>query len=405
MTRATARPVILVAHPSAELYGSDRVLIDTVRALVDDGFDVVVTAPTDGPLLPLLRDVGARVVYCPTPVLRKSALRPAGIVRLLFDVARGLVRGAGLLCRERPRAVWVNTVTIPLWLPLAKLLRVPTICHVHEGESSASALLRVAITVPLHFADRVIANSRFSADVLGRTSLAIGRRVQVIYNSVPGPAHRTKARAQLEAPIRVVYVGRLSPRKGVDIAIDAVSLLRDRGVTAHLDLVGAVFPGYEWYEQQLRDQVRSAGLTESVRFHGFVSNVWDIVESGDVVLVPSRRDEPFGNTAVEAVLCGRPVVASATSGLLEATSGYASATLIPPDNADELAAAVIDVASRWSDLREKAWADIALAEARHSPAAYRSAIADVVNTLRGPHERHAGSAEGRHRRADLSAAG
>jgi glycosyltransferase involved in cell wall biosynthesis len=176
-------------------------------------------------------------------------------------------------------------------------------------------------------------------------------------------------------------------------------------VTAHLDLVGAVFPGYEWYEQQLRDQVHTAGLADSVRFHGFVSNVWDIVESGDVVLVPSRRDEPFGNTAVEAVLCGRPVVASATSGLLEATSGYSSATLIPPDNADELAAAVSDVASRWSDLREKAWADIALAEARHSPAAYRSAIADVVNTLRGPHERHAESDEGRHRRADLSAAG
>jgi glycosyltransferase involved in cell wall biosynthesis len=403
MTRVMGRPVILVAHPSAELYGSDRVLIDTVRALADGGYDVIVTVPVDGPLLPLLRDVGARVVFCPTPVLRKSALRPAGLVRLLSDVVRGLARGGAILVRERPSAVWVNTVTIPLWLLMAKAVRVGTICHVHEGESSASRALRLAITLPLHFADRIVANSKFSTDVLRASSERIGRRVEVVYNGVPGPTRRSKARAVLDGPVRLVYVGRLSPRKGVDVAVSALAILRDQGVPARLDLVGAVFPGYEWYERQLGEQVSRAGLVDAVRFHGFLSNIWDFMESGDVVVVPSRRDEPFGNTAVEAVLGGRPVIASATSGLLEATSGYACAKLVPPDDPDALAAAVKEVVSLWPGLRDAAWSDIALAEAKHSPAVYRNAIADVVNSLRGQDEFHAGPAQGHGRRTDVPA--
>lgn len=402
MKRAAPRRTVLVAHPSAELYGSDRVLLESVSALVGDGCDVLVAIPSPGPLVPLLEERGARVVICSTPVLRKSSLRPAGLIRLVGGTIVGAGRAAAILARERPQLVYVNTLTIPLWLAMAKLARVPTLCHVHEGESGASRALRTALSLPLHLADQVIANSAFSVAVLASAAPRIARRTRVVYNGVAHPPHRRMARRLQIAPIRLVYVGRLSPRKGVDVAIAAVRLLRERGVEVRLDLVGAVFAGYEWYETELRELVTDAGLTGVVRFHGFQDSVWRFIDAGDIVLVPSRLDEPFGNTAVEAVLRARPVIASATSGLLEATKGYDCASLVDAGDPAALAHAVEAIAANWAEVREAAWADGVRAEARHAPAVYRAEIAAVARKMwrrNDPGSRH----EGHRGRADLQA--
>ena len=60
-------------------------------------------------------------------------------------------------------------------------------------------------------------------------------------------------------------------------------------------------------------------------FSGFTDDVWAHLAAADLVLVPSQGDEPFGNTAVEAMLAARPVVVSSSSGLDEAVAGYGSA--------------------------------------------------------------------------------
>ncbi len=376
----SARRTVLVAHPSSELYGSDRVLLETVSALAEDGWDVLVTVPDDGPLLAELVARGARVRRCIAPVVRKSALRPRGMALFLGRAARGLVGGVRVLREERPALLFVNTVTIPLWIGLGRLMRVPVVVHVHEGESSASPVLRRILAAPLLLADAIVANSRFSVSVLEQSFRSLARRAEVVYNAVPGPPETHPARERIEGDLRVTYVGRLSPRKGVDVAIDAIAELDRRGVPARLDLVGAVFPGYEWYEAALREQVSANDLGERVAFRGFQPSVWDYVSDGDVVLVPSRADEPFGNTAVEAILSGRPVIASATSGLLEATAGYASATTVDPGDPGSLADALLTTIEGWDDMRAHAAGDLEAAERRHSPEVYRRRIAGIVRS-------------------------
>lgn len=367
---------ILLAHPSADLYGSDRVLLESIDALRAGGARVTVTVPAPGPLVAEIERRGAAVVFCPTPVLRKDILTPRGFVTFLADTARGTRSGIRLLKAERPSALYVNTITVPLWLALAKLRGIPSLCHVHEAEGSAGRLLRIALAAPLMLATRIIANSEYSVDVLNSAIPRVGARTRVIYNAVPGPDSAGDARADLEDGIRLVYVGRLSPRKGVDVAISAVSCLLARGVRARLDIVGSVFPGYEWYEDDLRAQAAGVG---SVRFHGYQDPVWDHLADADVALVPSRYDEPFGNTAVEALLARRPVIVSATSGLREATSGYRSAQRVLPSSPDAIADAVEQAAATWSDLRAAASADRDLARDRHSASRYAAAITEVVD--------------------------
>jgi len=61
-------------------------------------------------------------------------------------------------------------------------------------------------------------------------------------------------------------IGRLSPRKGIDVAVRALGILVENGIDASLTVAGAIFSGYEWYEQELSELVTSLGLDDRVHF-------------------------------------------------------------------------------------------------------------------------------------------
>lgn len=372
---------VLVAHPNPELYGADRMLLESVIGLVDAGSRVVVTLPDHGPLVSELEGSGAEVELCPTPVLRKSYANPMGLGRLAAETVRDTYHGLKLLRQVRPDVIYVSTVTIPLWLVLAKLIRRPVVAHVHEAENSAPRLVRWALAAPLHLATLIFSNSQYSTSVIVNAIPRLNTKISQLSNGVHGPATIVPGRDQTTPPIRLLYVGRLSSRKGVDIAIDAVSKLIHRGHSIHLDIVGAVYPGYEWYEDELRVKVAELKLSTDVTFHGFHADIWPFLANTDIALVLSRIDEPFGNTAVEALLAARPLVVSDTSGLREAAGGYASARFVPVDSPNSVAEAVEFITVNWEKYQDSALADAQLAAKKHSPANYQQQIRDAIQSL------------------------
>lgn len=369
------RPRVLVAAPAAELYGSDRMLIESVRGLVAVGADVTVTTPTNGALVDEVRSLGAKVVHLACPVLRKSSLRPSGMLRLVADFLRttpDLVRAVRQYGQD---AVYVNTVTIPSWLLAARLGRSRTVCHVHEAEASAAAWIRRTLYLPLVLAQEVLVNSRFSQRVIEASLGPLAPRTRLIYNGVSGPHGLTPARDLLAEPVRILFIGRLSPRKGPDVAIDAIQILRRRGIHANLTLLGGVFDGYEWFEAELRRKAESDDLAGSITFAGFDPDIWPYFERADIVTVPSTVDEPFGNTAVETALACRPLIVSDTSGLREAAASFDAAIRCPPGDPLAVADAVEKMIVNWEQFRSAALVDRDTARQRHSTSAYRSAVA------------------------------
>jgi glycosyltransferase involved in cell wall biosynthesis len=317
------------------------------------------------------------------PVLRKSALTPRGLAGLARDGLRGLWPAWRLVRRSGTAGVYVSTVTIPSWSVIGRLAGRRVTLHVHEAESAAPGLLRRVLAAPAVLASEVLVNSRYSRDVLGASAPRVAARAVVVLNGVTGPSDAVPPRPRLEGPVRLAYVGRLSPRKGPQVAVDTLAELVRRGVDARLDLAGAVYPGYEWFETDLRQQVALAGLAERVSFLGFVTDVWGVLATADVVLVPSVLDEPFGNTAVEAVLAARPVVVSATSGLREAAAGYACAQAVPPGDVTGWADAVQRVVEDWDTVAAGTAGDAAEARRRHAPARYRAEVARLISTPHG----------------------
>ncbi|PRY49343.1 GT2 family glycosyltransferase [Geodermatophilus tzadiensis] len=376
------RPPVLVVHPGADLYGADRMLLESVDALRSE-FDVTVAVPGPGPLVGALEARGVRVVRCPMPVLRNAALRPRGAVRLAADAVRGVLPALRLVRRHGAAGVYVNTVTVPTWPLLARLARRPCVVHVHEAERSLPGPLRRALALSPALATRVLVNSGFTHEVLTEVAPRLHRRSTVLHNAVRGPAAPVPARPRPHDPVRLLFVGRLSPRKGPQVAVAALADLVARGVDARLDLVGSVFPGYEWFEAELRAQVVAAGVADRVAFLGFRPDVAPALAAADVVLVPSVAEESFGNAAVEAVLAARPLVVSDSSGLREAVAGFGSVQVVAPGRPAAWADAVERLLADWPRVRDLAVADAAEARRRHAPERYRAGLVATVAALTG----------------------
>ncbi|MCJ0904449.1 glycosyltransferase [Rhodococcus sp. ARC_M6] len=373
----------LVVHPGAEMYGSDRIVLESVLALTNRGWNVTVVLASNGPLAPLMEESGAEVVIMSIPVLRKSRMSPTGLLSLARETARATPAMVRTLRRHSPDVVYISTVTVPWWAVLAKLLRYPVICHVHEAEDTAAKPIRVGLSAQLLLSRRVIANSNACRELIIRDIPMLRHRMNVIYNGVAGPTSEpTPPRHTLTGPIRLVLVGRIAPRKGTDIAVEALGILVQRGLDVTLDLAGDVFAGYEWFEDDLRRIAAASGVSDRIRRLGVVAQVWETLESADIALVPSRA-EPFGNVAVEAHLAARPVVASAVQGLVEIIDDGRNGLLVEPGNAVALADAIHRAIDDWDATREQAIGARAEALTRFSPERYRTDIADALISTTG----------------------
>jgi glycosyltransferase involved in cell wall biosynthesis len=367
-----------VVHPSAELYGCDRMLLESVRALAPS-WDLHVVLGRDGPLVDACRACGARVDVLGFPMLHKGMLGPRGLLRFLREAAAGVVAGRRLVLADRPDLVYVNTLTVPGWLLAARSAGIPAVCHVHEAEDAVPAVARWMLAAPLRLARLVLANSAAARAVLLRSDRRLAGRIRVLHNGVHGPAgDPVPLRERPVGEVRLLLVGRLSQRKGSDVAVEAVRLLGERGIAARLTLAGDAAAGYAWYVDGLRAQVERAGLSDRVTFRGFVPDVWPLHDEADIVLVPSRQ-EPFGNVAVEGMLAGRPVIASDAQGLAEIVRDGDSGLVVPAGDAAALADAVERLTSDWPLARRLAAAGRVRALDRFGTGRYARQLQELVS--------------------------
>lgn len=375
-----ARGTVLAAHPSPDQYGADLQLLEAVRALVEDGWRVVVTLPGPGPLVSRLVDAGAEVGFLSYPVLRKAQLRPLALVRLVLAALVCLPALVRLVLRQRPSVLLVNTVTLPWWLLAGWLTRTPTIAYVHEAETALPRPVRRLLLAPLLLAQAVIVISEVVRAAATAVQPRLASRCTLIYNGVAGPPE-TGAPPAWHRPVRLSVVGRLSPRKAPHLALEAVRRLAGRHDVV-LEVAGTPFEGYEWYEGELRAAAETSDLAGRVTFSGYCSPVWPVLQRADIVLAPSVQ-EPFGNVVVEAQLAGRPVVAAAAYGHLESVVNGETGLLVPPGDATALADGVARLLADPALAQRLADRGRAEAERRFAVDRYRRELVALVDRTAG----------------------
>jgi glycosyltransferase involved in cell wall biosynthesis len=165
----------------------------------------------------------------------------------------------------------------------------------------------------LGLADAVIAPSRSYATLLEADCGLAAERLQVIPNPVdldfytPGTGSKPAEDRQ-----RIVFVSRLSVRKGLEMVTDLSHRLSDLRDAVTIEIIG--FPS-QWSDYRgLLDQLDPAVAHFAGSLRG--DDLRARYRAADVCLVPSHY-EPFGLTAAEALACGTPVVASEAIGAVE----------------------------------------------------------------------------------------
>ena len=138
--------------------------------------------------------------------------------------------------------------------------------------------------------------------------------------------------------LRVLFIGRIDPNKGPDIAADAVAALRSEGLPVQFTVAGGLwFYGHGGeianpFFRKLKDKMDAAGAD----YLGHVTrhDIPALIRSHDLVCVLSRSNEPFGLVVLESMASGCAVIASDRGGLPEACGG--AAILVNPDDLGEV---------------------------------------------------------------------
>ena len=323
----TGRPTIL--HVTQCTDGGVAAYVTAAAAdQVARGWTVAVASP-EGDRLPA--DLAARGVRWLRWPARRSPRSTSAEAVLLSRVIRS----------ARPHVVHLHSAKAGLAGRLAVRGRLPTLFQPHGWSWLAVRGLVAAASLRW---ERVAARWTDLIVCVGAGEAAHGRargvrgRYAVIRNGVDldrfrpatdGERLAARARVGIDPGVPLaVCVGRVTPQKGQDVLVAAWPLVRQRCPGARLCLVG---------DGDLVPRIRARCPT-GVRLCGAVQDVRPWYAAADLVVLPSRW-EGLPLTLVEALACGRPVVAAAVPGLAEVVPADAGA-LVPPEDPVALAAAI-----------------------------------------------------------------
>jgi glycosyltransferase involved in cell wall biosynthesis len=265
---------------------------------------------------------------------------------------------SGRCCTDQPGLVcWrAGCLSLPHWL----------------REQPRYALIRAGRR---HF-DRVLACSRWVQRELALSGIVSEHLTLPI--PPPGPVFQ---RAPAREPL-FVYCGRLDPLKGIDLLLRAFARLRAIAPTAVLRIVGR---GSQ--REMLEELAMAPGLAGSVQFRGWVPPTEVEHELADAwaLVVPSLWAEPLGLVALEAIVRGVPVIASANGGLGEVVRHGTSGLVFSNGDEAALFEHLVSITT-GAAFAEHTLSEAVIAEARdlHSEARHLERMREIFREVARP---------------------
>lgn len=171
------------------------------------------------------------------------------------------------------------------------------------------------------------------------------------------PAFRSLTCRAGEASLRLLFVGRLEPEKGLPFLVQCVAVLKEQNKNVHLDIVGS---GVE--EERLQTLVQNLSVSKEVSFHGYVAfgeSLFSYYRAADFFVLPSLS-EGIPNVLMEAMAFGIPIISTSVGGIAGVIRHKENGLLVEPGSATALAEAItelIDDPKLTADLGRRAKAD------------------------------------------------
>ena len=301
MTDHKKKVICYLSGSAGDWGGASRVLFTNIRLIDRDRYELILLLPSDGPILPLLREMGVRYV------IWGRQHEPNGVVRYVRDV----VAAVRFFRRNRVDLLHINHANY--WRPAevlaAKLVRIPVVTHYHVVVDNPGPYVKFSNLIAA-VSEYVVAHSEPKAV-----------RKTVIHNSVNlarfDEAKDVREELGLSATdIVVSFIGQIRTIKGIDLFIKMAHRIPGQGVK--FLIVGecrdpAKFEG-SYTEERLREEI---GADSRIKYVGYRSDVQDLYRSSDIIVMPSRWGEPFGLINIEAGAARKPMIATRDGGIAE----------------------------------------------------------------------------------------
>lgn len=274
---------------------------------------------------------------------------------------RSALRGGGLVVANSMRAAFLTALALPRGGHLVYWVR--------DGLTD-SAMSPLALMLTKHVTARrtkhYIANSSWTAETV-RQALRIGPDRVDVAHSMCGVSAEMLGRPPRSAPhdpLRLLFLGRISPWKAPDVAVRSLDFLRELGIEATLTIAGGVHFDEDSYASELRSLVERQPAATMV---GHIDDVRELLASHDVLVHCSIVPEPFGQVIVQGLAEGIPVVATDHGGPVEILKPSPTPLLYRPRDSRALAHVILGAASdfemvgQWGRARAHNFTDEMLA--------------------------------------------
>jgi glycosyltransferase involved in cell wall biosynthesis len=340
---------VLYLNHVSQVSGAEISLLSMVEGARSAGVDPRVVLPGPGPLAQRLSALGVPVDWAPLYRVHRTK-NPLRLARLGINLERVAHRLETVSSRDRIDLVHSNSTTAHLFAAYARRrIGRPLLWHARD-------LVPLGRWAPWlsRQARCLIAISQVVADKLVEGG-AEREKIAVIHPGVAAPethGRRDEIRAEwgcTDEQVIFGMVGQVVPWKGHRDFLDAALILTEQDDRGRFVVVGDDLFGDH---PVLRAEVRARAATPPLRGRTLVTgqrqDIGDVLDALDCLVLPSHG-EPFGRVLVEAMLLGKPVIATDAGGPREIVQRGITGLLVPQKDPSALAAAMLQVARNRTD--------------------------------------------------------
>lgn len=327
---------ILFLHSSAEMYGSDRSLLNIVKYIDKQKFRVFVILPCHGPLLEQMQQIqGVYAEIFEFAVLRRKNLSVCGGIEYIYSFRKSCRYLKAFVKEKQIDIVYTNTSVIFPGAVVAKHIGTRNVWHVREIINSKVENTVISKVIQ-HYADVVIANSQETAKALKIPQ----DKIRVIYNAVE---EKENSQIVSHEKLTIGMAGRINRWKGQKLYVDAAEQVHREFPETIFKIAGCAYTGEEYMEKELHEYISGKGLQNVVTLCGQVDDMDGFYNSLDVFVLPSIKPEPFGLVVIEAMEYGLPVIATNHGGPTEIIQDSVDGYLVDYVNCEEMAQRIIEL--------------------------------------------------------------
>ena len=323
---------ILIAHSSNDKYGASKVLISIIDIFINNGFEVHLFLPSDGPLNnnQIIKKTNIKILNL--GVFRKKYFTFFGLINRLYFILKSSHYIKKFLKRNKIDLVYTNTSTLISPSIAAKLVGIPSIHHIHEIPNSNSIYSRFMTTFLNNFSRNIVCVSKSVKDFWIQKGIK-KNKLEIINNGFI--FKKIEPKVLNKEKIIFTSISRIIPYKGHILLIELFDALLKKNNKIQLQIVGDTLPQYQKYLDDLKLNVKKKGINDRIMFLGFRNDISYILTNSNFFIHTPILPDPFPTVIFEAIQTLTPVITNDKGGAYEILDKGKNGLIIENDLIEE----------------------------------------------------------------------